>query len=60
MRLHQLPGIDPEEIIVPFNKDEIDKLWTESVPCKICKEIAVIFGGERLTTNILKAKEFNL
>ena len=32
LRLHQLAGIDPAEIIVPFNNGEIDKLWEESEP----------------------------
>ena len=32
LRLQRLAGIDPAEIIVPFNNDETDKLWTESQP----------------------------
>ena len=32
LKLHQLAGIDPAEIIVPFNNDEIEKLWEESEP----------------------------
>ena len=32
LRVHQLAGIDPAEIIVPFTNDEIDKLWAESEP----------------------------
>ena len=32
LRLCQLAGIDPAEIIVPFNNDEIDKLWEECEP----------------------------
>ena len=32
LRLRQLAGIDPAEIIEPFNNDEIGKLWEESDP----------------------------
>ena len=32
LRLCQLAGIEPAEIVVPLNKDEIVKLWEESEP----------------------------
>ncbi|KAL6048456.1 hypothetical protein STEG23_026502, partial [Scotinomys teguina] len=32
LRLHQLAGIDPAEIVVPLTKEEIEKLWAESEP----------------------------
>ena len=32
LKLHQLAGIDPAEIIAPFNNDEINKLWEDSEP----------------------------
>ena len=48
LRLCQLAGIDPAEIIVPFNNDEIDKLWEESEPVY---EFVVIFWA-RLTITI--------
>ena len=32
LRLNQLVGIDPAEIIVPFTTDEIKKLWEENEP----------------------------
>lgn len=32
LRLHQLAGIDPPEIIVPFTRGGIKKLWDDSEP----------------------------
>ncbi|KAL6094337.1 hypothetical protein STEG23_002841 [Scotinomys teguina] len=32
LRLRQLAGIDPAEIVVPLTKEEIEKLWAESEP----------------------------
>ncbi|KAL6061548.1 hypothetical protein STEG23_000991, partial [Scotinomys teguina] len=32
LRLHQLAGIDPAEIVVPLTKEDIEKLWAESEP----------------------------
>ncbi|KAL6093193.1 hypothetical protein STEG23_016117 [Scotinomys teguina] len=32
LRLRQLAGIDPAEIVVPLTKEEIEKLWVESEP----------------------------
>ena len=32
LRLRQLAGIDPAEIIVPFTTDEIKKLWEDNEP----------------------------
>ena len=32
LRLCQLAGIDPAEIIVPFTTDEIKKLWEDNKP----------------------------
>ena len=32
LRLRQLAGIDPSEIIVPFTADEIKKLWEDNEP----------------------------
>ena len=32
LRLHQLAGIEPSEMVVPFNNDEIAKLLEESEP----------------------------
>ena len=32
LRLHQLAGIDPAEIIMPFTTDEIKKLWKDNEP----------------------------
>lgn len=43
LRLHQVAGIDSVEIVVPFNKGEIDKLWAENYPVQ---ELAVIFGRD--------------
>ncbi|KAL6090638.1 hypothetical protein STEG23_006836 [Scotinomys teguina] len=32
LRLRQLAGIDPAEIVVPLTKEDIEKLWAESEP----------------------------
>ena len=53
LRLCQLAEIDPAEIIVPFNNDEIDKLWEESEPWQRTCRILYL---ERLTTTIPKAR----
>ena len=56
LRLHQLAGIDPAEIIVPFNNDEIDKLWEESEPWqRACSN----FLGE-INNNYPKSKRIQL
>ena len=34
LRLHQLAGIDPAEITVPFTTDEIKSLWEDNEPWK--------------------------
>lgn len=43
LAVHQLAGMDPAEIVVPFNKDEINKLWPKSKPWEwACNN----FGGD--------------
>ncbi|KAL6070006.1 hypothetical protein STEG23_001515, partial [Scotinomys teguina] len=32
LRLRQLAGIDPAEIVIPLTKEDIEKLWAESEP----------------------------
>ena len=44
LRLCQLAGIDPAEIVVPFTNDEINKLWVESELLQ--KACSIILGGE--------------
>ena len=56
MRLGQLAGTDPAEIVMHINNEDIDKLWAESESWqRACGNF-----WERLTTNIPKAREFNL
>ena len=57
LRLHQLAVIDPAEIIVPFNNDEIDELWEASEPWQ--KKLTVVFR-EGLTTTIPNIRKLNL
>jgi hypothetical protein len=47
IRLYQLTGIDPAEIVVPFTNDKIASYGQK---INIGKELAVIFW-EKLTTN---------
>ena len=43
LRLRQLAGIDPKEIIVPFSTDKIKKLWEDNEPWQIFwKKLIVI------------------
>ena len=42
LRLCQLAGIDPAEIIVPFTADEIRKLWEDNEPWQ--RDCANFFG----------------
>lgn len=48
MRVCQLTGRDPEEIIVPFTNSEIALLWTEN------RHWQKSFEGEELTTKTPK------
>ena len=43
MRLHQLIGIDPAEIMVPFTTDEIKHLWEDN---ESWQRACANFGGE--------------
>ena len=55
LRLCQLAGIDPAEIIVPFTTDEIKKLWEDNKPWqRACAD----FGGE-LNSNYPKSNRLN-
>ncbi|KAL6091369.1 hypothetical protein STEG23_030322 [Scotinomys teguina] len=38
LRLRQLAGIDPTEIVVPLTKEDIEKLWAESEPWQRAKD----------------------
>lgn len=52
MKLHQLEGIVPEEIVIILTNAEIASLW---VKINICKELILILGGE-LSNNYPKSK----
>ena len=57
LRLCQLTGIDPAEIVVLFMKAEIFSLWAEN---EHWQRPYSNFFLERLTTNIPKARDFSL
>ena len=56
LRLRQLAGIDPAEIIVPFTTEEIRKLWEDNKPWQ---RACAIFGGE-INSNYPKSDRLNL
>ena len=55
LRLRQLAGIDPAEIIVPFTADEIKKLWEDNEPWQ---RACANFLGE-INNNYPKSKRLN-
>ena len=55
LRLRQLAGIDPAEMIVPFTADEIKKLWEDNEPWQ---RACAIFLGE-INNNYPKSKRLN-
>ena len=56
LRLHQLAGIDPAEIIVPFTTEEIRKLWEYNEPWQ---RACANFLGE-ISSNYPKSDRLNL
>ena len=56
LRLRQLAGIDPAEIIVPSTTDEIKKLWEDNEPWQ---RACANFGGE-INNNYPKSDRLNL
>ena len=56
LKLHQLAGIDPAEIIVPFTIDEIKKLWEDNEPWQ---RACVNFLGD-ISSNYPKSNRINL
>ena len=56
LRLRQLPGIDPADIIVPFTTDEIKRLWEGNEPWQ--RACANSLG--EIHSNYPKSNRFNL
>ena len=56
LRLCQLAGIDPAEIIVPFTADEIKKLWEDNEPWQ--RDCANFLGG--INSNYPKSDRIKL
>ena len=56
LRLCQLVGVDPAEIVVPFTNAENSSLWTEN---EHWQRVSSNFR-EGLTINIPNAREFSL
>ncbi|KAL6032047.1 hypothetical protein STEG23_025200 [Scotinomys teguina] len=48
LRLRQLAGIDPAEIVIPLTKEDIEKLWAENDPEKHQKD-----NGQRATYSVV-------
>ena len=57
LRLRQLAGIDPAEIIVPFTADEIKKLWEDNEPWQ--RACATFFLDKSITIT-QKARDLTL